>query len=83
MTLQKYKIPSKNPNENTKLLNNTFSQYKETSKNYDYTARKIKRKYFNNLRNGMSNPNMAPMKKFYPLERITNTGKHSNIGEIA
>ena len=27
----------------------------------------------------MGNPNMAPKKKFELLERITNTGKNSNI----
>ena len=68
--LKKYKILSENPNQNIKLLNNTFSQYKEASKNYDYTARKIKRKYFNNLRIVMSNPNMEPKKKFDLLERL-------------
>ena len=76
---KKYKILSEDSKQNTQTLNNTFSQYKEASKNYDYTARKTKRKYFNNLRNVMGNPNMAPKKKFELIERITNTGKNSNI----
>ena len=65
-----YKILLEDPNQNAKIINNTFSQYKKASKNYEYTARKKKRKYFNYLRNVMGNPNMAPKKKFELLERI-------------
>ena len=76
---KKYKITLEDSKQNTKIIDNTFSQYKEAHKNYDYTVRKIKIKYFNNLRNVMGNPNMAPKTRFELLERITNNDKISYI----
>ena len=42
-----YKILLEDPNQNAKIINNTFSQYKKASKNYEYTARKKKKKTLN------------------------------------
>ena len=64
LNLKKYKVLLEDPKQNTQLINNTFSQYKKASKNYDYTARKIKKiKHFNNLRKVMGNPIIALKKE--------------------
>ena len=47
---KEYKILLEDSKENTKIIDNTFSQYKEANQNCDYTARKIKKKILQQLK---------------------------------
>ena len=56
-----------------------FEKYKAAKKDFEYSSRKSKQNYFNNLKKTLSNPEISSKKKFTILKRITNTGKNSNI----
>ena len=69
---------------NYPLLDNTkakklFKKYKTAKKDFEYSSRKSKQQYFNNLKSTLSNPEITSKKKFAILKRLTNTGKNSNI----
>ena len=56
-----------------------FDKYKMAKKDFEYTARSTKQKYFNKLKGTLLNPEISPKKKFTLLNRLTNTGKNANI----
>ena len=69
---------------NTESSNNAktsklFEKYKAAKKDFEYSSRKSKQNYFNNLKKTLSNPEISSKKKFTILKRLTNTGKNSNI----
>ena len=63
-------------------VNKLFEKYKEKKKDFEYTARKSKQTYFNNMKKVLSNPEISSKKKFTMLKRLTNTGKDANIPPI-
>ena len=56
-----------------------FDKYKTAKKDFEYSSRSSKQKYFNNLKSTLSNPEISSKKKFTILKRLTNTGKNANI----
>ena len=56
-----------------------FEKYKTSKKDFEYTARSTKQKYFNKLKGTLLNPEISSKKKFTLLNRLTNTGKNANI----
>ena len=56
-----------------------FEKYKLAKKDFEYTARSTKQKYFNKLKGTLLNPEISSKKKFTLLNRLTNTGKNANI----
>ena len=64
--------------DNTKAKK-LFEKYKSAKKDFEYSSRTSKQKYFNNLKSTLSNPEISSKKKFTILKRLTNTGKNSNI----
>ena len=68
-----------NHQDNNAKVSKLFDKYKSAKKDFEYSSRKSKQKYFNNLKSTLSNPEISSKKKFTILKRLTNTGKNSNI----
>ena len=56
-----------------------FDTYKKAKQDYETCARKEKRLYLQKLKQTLSNPGVSSKKKFQILNRVTNTGKNSQI----
>ena len=66
-------------NNDEQKVKTLFDKYKLAKKDFEYTARSTKQKYFNNLKSTLLNPEISSKKKFTLLNRLTNTGKNANI----
>ena len=66
-------------NNDTEKAKTLFDKYKLAKKDFEYTARSTKQKYFNKLKGTLLNPEISSKKKFTLLNRLTNTGKNANI----
>ena len=52
---------------------NLFDKYKAAKKDFEYTSRSTKQRYFNKLKGTLLNPEMSSKKKFSILNRLANT----------
>ena len=66
-------------NNDEQKAKNLYDKYKSAKKDFEYTARSTKQKYFNKLKGTLLNPEISSKKKFTLLNRLTNTGKNANI----
>ena len=56
-----------------------FADYKKASSDYRHSARKSKALYFKEVNKMLHNPDISPRNKFKLLNRLTNSGKNTNI----
>ena len=66
----------------TRTINCQHDNFKKASRQYEYAVRKEKLKYFKNLKQTLSSPDVPSQKKFDKIKQVTNTTKNDCIPPI-